>query len=275
MRQLDGHLQEGVFYRHWQPETPRAVILLAHGLGEHSGRYEDFARFFGERHIAVLAPDHVGHGRSPGRRAHVRRFSEFFGPLDVLREQIRKTYPGLPVFLVGHSMGGLIAARYLLSRRDGFAGAVLSAAALEVPEPPSTAAIWVNRLISLVWPSLGVMQLDASGISRDPAVVAAYRADPLVHTGKFSARLVTELFAAMQDVAERRGDIRLPLLVLHGEADSMTAPSGSTQFAAGVGSEDVTLKGYPGLYHEIFNEPERLEVLGDVHRWLLDHGINA
>jgi alpha-beta hydrolase superfamily lysophospholipase len=275
MRQLEGHLQEGVFYRHWQPEAPRAVILLAHGLGEHSGRYDDVARYFCERHVAVLAPDHVGHGRSPGRRAHVRRFSEFFGPLDVLREQIRKTYPGLPVFLVGHSMGGLIAARYLLSRRDGFAGAVLSAAALEVPEPPSTAAIWVNRLISLVWPSLGVMQLDAGGISRDPVVVAAYRADPLVHTGKFSARLVTELFAAMQDVAERRAGIRLPLLVLHGEADSMTAPAGSTHFAAGVGSEDVTLKRYPGLYHEIFNEPERLEVLGDVHRWLLDHGVDA
>lgn len=271
-RPVENRLQDGIFYRHWAPAQPRAVLLLAHGAGEHSGRYQAFAEYFCDRGIAVLAPDHRGHGESPGRRAHITRFSEFFAPLDVLREQIRREYPGLPVFLVGHSMGGLIAARYLPSRQDSFAGAVLSAPALEVPEPPSRFAIAINRLVSMIWPTLGVMQLDAAGLSRDPRVVAAYRADPLVHGGKFSARLVTELFGAMQDVARDRHGIRLPLLVMHGDADVMTSVDGSRHLAADVGSSDVTLKIYPGLYHEIFNEPERQVVLDDLHAWLWAHG---
>lgn len=272
---LESRLQDGIFYRHWSPGVVKAVILLAHGAGEHSGRYRAFAEYFCSRGIAVVAPDHRGHGESPGKRAHITRFSEFFAPLDVLFEQIRRDYPALPVFLVGHSMGGLIAARYLLSRQANFAGAVLSAPALEVPQPPSHAAIRVNRLISLLWPSLGVMQLDASGVSRDAGVVADYRADPLVHSGKFSARLVTELFGAMQDVERGRSAIKLPVLIMHGDADVMTAVNGSRQFAAQVGSADVALKIYPGLYHEIFNEPERESVLEDLHAWLRAHGADA
>ncbi|TCO73202.1 alpha-beta hydrolase superfamily lysophospholipase [Chromatocurvus halotolerans] len=274
-RLVENRLQDGIFYRHWSPPAPVAVLLLAHGAGEHCGRYRAFAEYFCARNIAVVAPDHRGHGESPGPRAHIRRFSEFFAPLDVLFEQIRRQYPSLPVFLVGHSMGGLIAARYLLSRQANFAGAVLSAPALEVPDPPSPIAIWVNRLISLVWPTLGVMQLDASGISRDAQVVADYRADPLVHSGKFSARLVTELFGAMQDVVRGRDTIRLPLLVMHGDADVMTAVDGSRHFADGVGSSDVTLRIYPGLYHEIFNEPEREAVLDDLYDWLRAHGVDG
>lgn len=274
-RLIENRLQDGIFYRHWAPPEPKAVILLAHGAGEHSGRYQAFADYFCSRGIAVLAPDHRGHGESPGPRAHIARFSEFFAPLDVLLEQSRLEYPGLPVFLIGHSMGGLIVARYLLSRQDNFAGAVLSAPALEVPDPPSRLAIWINRLISLIRPTLGVMQLDADGVSRDPQVVADYRADPLVHAGRFSARLVTELFKAMQDVERGRHGIRLPLLVMHGDADVMTAVDGSRHLAADVGSPDVTLKIYPGLYHEIFNEPERETVLGDLHAWLRAHGVDG
>lgn len=275
LRLVENRLQDGIFYRHWSPPSPTAVILLAHGAGEHGGRYQAFAEYFCARGIAVLAPDHRGHGESPGARAHITRFSDYFAPLDVLLEQIRREYPGLPVFLVGHSMGGLIAARYLLSRQDSFAGAVLSAPALEVPVPPSRIAIMVNRLIALVWPTLGVMQLDAAGVSRDPQVVANYRADPRVHSGRFSARLVTELFAAMQDVASRRRGIRLPLLVMHGDADVMTAVEGSRHLAEDVGSSDVTLKIYPGLYHEIFNEPERETVLADLNAWLQAHGAGG
>jgi len=275
LRLIENRLQEGIFYRHWSPQQPTAVILLAHGAGEHSGRYRAFAEYFGARGIAVVAPDHRGHGESPGVRAHITRFSDYFAPLDVLLEQIRGDYPHLPVFLLGHSLGGLIAARYLLSRQDSFAGAVLSAPALEVPVPPSRFAIQMNRLISLVWPTLGVMQLDDTGVSRDPQVVADYRADPLVHGGKFSARLVTELFRAMQDVALGRRGIRLPLLLMHGDADVMTAVDGSRHLAADVGSSDVTLKIYPGLYHEIFNEPERETVLKDLHAWLQAHGAGG
>ena len=264
-------LPDGTRYRHWTVANPVAVVLLAHGAGEHSGRYAAVAEWLNARAVAVLAPDHRGHGESPGVRAHIDRFGDFFGPLDALRELIAGDYPELPCFLVGHSMGGLIAARYLLDRQDRFTGAVLSGAALAVAEPPSPVAVWINRLLAALFPTLGVLQLDAGEISRDPDVVAAYRADPLVHTGKFSARFVVELFAAMGEVASRRGELRLPLLVMHGEADAMTAPAGSEAFVAGAGSGDKTLRLYPGLYHEIFNEPERETVLADLYDWLRAH----
>lgn len=261
-------LADGTFYSHWAVAEPLAVVLLAHGAGEHGGRYAGVAAWLGARGIAVLAPDHRGHGQSPGRRGHIDRFQDFFPPLDALREQIEASYPGRPCFLLGHSLGGLIAARYLLDRQDRFTGAALSGPALAVAEPPSALAIAINRFLAAVWPTLGVLQLDASGISRDPAVVAAYRADPLVHTGKFSARFVTELFAAMGEIEARRGELQLPLLVMHGEADAMTAPAGSGAFVAGAGSADKTLRLFPELYHEIFNEPEREAVLTTLHDWL-------
>ncbi|HKK23426.1 MAG TPA: lysophospholipase, partial [Pseudohaliea sp.] len=267
---VEERLTDGTFFRHWPVAVPVGVVLLAHGAGEHSGRYSGVAAWLKDRGIAVLAPDHRGHGESPGHRAHIDRFSDFFAPLDTLRDRIGEIYPDVPCFLVGHSMGGLIAARYLLDRQDRFTGAALSGAALAVAEPPSAVAIFINRLLAALFPTLGVLQLDASGISRDPEVVAAYRADPLVHTGKFSARFVVALFTAMGEVAARRGELRLPLLVMHGGADAMTAPAGSEDFVAGAGAKDKTLRLYPGLYHEIFNEPERETVLADLYDWLRD-----
>ena len=268
---VEGRLDNEVFYRHWPVAQARAVILLVHGLGEHSGRYQAFAEFMNAQRVAVVAPDHVGHGLSPGPRAFCRRAQDFMAPLDVLRDMIDEWYPGQPCFLVGHSMGGLIAARYLLDHQGEFAGAALSGAALEMTEPPSTITLWLSRLISLVWPTLGLLQLDATQVSRDPVVVQKYVDDPLVHSGKVASRLVTELFAMMDDVSAGRSRITLPMLVMHGEADAMTAAEGSRHFYQAIGSEDKTLSIYPGLYHEIFNEPERLQVMGELADWIVAH----
>lgn len=265
----EARLGSGIYYRHWRPDPPvRAVVLLVHGMGEHSGRYQGLADYLGERQIAVIAPDHLGHGESPGRRAHVSTFEDFMLPVAKLRDAIDDWYPGLPCFLVGHSMGGLIAARLLLEHQHRYRGAVLSGPALKVEPPPPRLQRLLIATLSRLWPGLGVLQLDADQVSRDPEVVARYRADPLVHDGKISARLVQQLFHSIDMVAQRRGDITLPLLVLHGDADSLTAPSGSEEFCAGVDSDDLQLKLYPGLYHEIFNEPERLQVLADLEQWL-------
>ena len=264
-------LAGGVFYRHWQPqESARAVILLVHGLGEHSGRYDDFARFFTDQGVAVVAPDHLGHGESPGVRAHIGSFAQFIEPLDELREAIGRWYPQAPCFLVGHSMGGLICARYLLDRQDWFEGAALSAAALQAATPPSTSSLMIIRLMTLIWPTLGVMQLDPAQVSRDPEVVQRYIDDPLVHSGKISAGLAHALFQTMAEVAAGSNSIRLPLLVMHGAADAMTAPAGSEAFYKAVSSSDKRLRIYPQLYHEIFNEPERLQVLGELRDWIVE-----
>ncbi len=265
----EGNLGGGNFYRHWRANEPaRAVILLAHGLGEHGGRYQSFAGFFGERGISVVAPDHMGHGASPGDRTHVHSFNDYLQPLDELRELVAGWYPGLPCILVGHSMGGLIAARYLLDHQSQFAAAALSGAALQAAEPPSAFAMLLARLFSRFLPKMGMLQLDATQISRDPEVVQDYLEDPLVHNGKASARLVVELFKEMERVERDQDKITLPIFVMHGSADAMTTSAGSDAYYQGISSPDKNLKIYDGLYHEIFNEPERLQVLGDLANWI-------
>lgn len=264
----EGTLPSGIFYRVWERENPRAAVLLAHGLGEHSGRYQHLAEALVSKGLSVWAPDHPGHGRSPGHRCHIDRFDEFFPALDALRDDIAKHDPELPCYLIGHSMGGLIAGSYLVRRQARFAGAAFSGAAFEVPEPPGALAVFVNKLISAVLPTLGVLQLDATEVSRDPEVVRRYQDDPLVHSGKISARLVVELFGAIADLEQKRATLTLPVLVMHGESDVMTPAAGSQRFFDAIGSTEKTLRLYPGLYHEIFNEPEKTEVIGELCDWL-------
>jgi alpha-beta hydrolase superfamily lysophospholipase len=263
-------LPSGVFYRVWNADEPRATVLIAHGLGEHSGRYQHVAEALVARGLSVWAPDHPGHGKSPGHRCHIRSFDDFFPALDALRDETAAAHPDLPCFLIGHSMGGLIAGCYLVRRQARFAGAAFSGAAFEVPEPPGAMAVFINKVIAALVPTLGVLQLDASEVSRDPEVVQRYRDDPLVHSGKISARLVVELFGAIADLAERRGSLNLPVLVMHGEADVMTPAGGSQRFFDAVSSAEKTLRLYPGLYHEIFNEPEKDQVIGELCDWLDD-----
>ena len=266
---IEGRLAGDIFYRHWRAQEPvKAVILLAHGLGEHCGRYHAFADYFLQRGVSVVAPDHLGHGASPGERTHIVEFEDFLRPLNELRELIGQWYPGLPCFLIGHSMGGLIAARYLLDHQDRFTGAALSGAALQAAEPPSAFAMFLARLFSRFLPKMGMLQLDATQISRDPQVVQDYLGDPLVHNGKATARLVVELVQNMETVERDRGKIQLPVIVMHGSDDAMTTSKGSEEFYKAVSSPDKTLKIYQGLYHEIFNEPERLEVMGDLAAWV-------
>ena len=264
-------LDSGVFYRRWNVETPRAVALIVHGLGEHSGRYQHVAEALAARNIASFAPDHPGHGLTPGHRCFINKFADFYPALDALREQIEADYPSVPCFIVGHSMGGLIAGGYLLENQSRFTGAAFSGAAFEVPVPPSGIAIFINKILASIVPKLGALQLDASEVSRDAEVVRRYQEDPLVHSGKITARLLVELFAAMENLEKRRSEILLPVLVMHGEGDVMAAVSGSQHFFDNVGSSDKTLRLYPGLYHEIFNEPEQAQVLGELADWLDAH----
>jgi acylglycerol lipase len=262
-----------LYHQAWLPDAPpKAVLLVVHGLAEHGGRYANLAGYFVPQGYAVHAIDHVGHGKSEGARVFVERFQDFLAPLDNLFGMVRDRHPGVPVFLVGHSMGGLIAATWLLDRQDDLAGAVLSGPSVKVPDNISTAVIVVGRILSRLLPGAGVIGLDARGVSRDPAVVQAYIDDPLVHTGKITARLGAELLKAMQRIGTEAHRIRLPILILQGGADKLVDPMGARVLHGLVRSPDKTLKIYEGLYHEIYNEPERAQVLEDVGAWLAARG---
>jgi len=258
--------------RAWLPETTaRAALLLVHGLGEHSGRYGHVADVFTANGYAVHAVDHVGHGRSEGTRGHADAFDQYVDGVDALLAHVRERHPDRPLFLVGHSMGGLIAAHYLLCNQSAFAGCVLSGPLIRSDAEPPRLVLGINRLVAAIAPKIGMLALDATAVSRDPAVVERYTSDPLVHHGKVSARLVHELFVAMAGAIDRAADITLPLLILHGGADRLTSLSGSELLHERVGSQDKTLTVFPGLYHEIFNEPERDRILAEAHAWIEAH----
>lgn len=257
-----------IFHQSWLPESePEAVILLVHGLAEHSGRYMNVVNHLVPQGFAVYTFDHPGHGKSEGRRKYVDDFDEYIHTLAVFSARVRAEYPQLPVFLIGHSLGGLIAVRYLLEHQHEFRGAVISAPAIKV-FGLSPALIWAGKLVSVVLPKLGLIPMKPDSVSRDPAVVKAYLDDPLVFKGKTTARLAAEILKNMHYVLQHAHKITLPLLIVQGDADVIVDPVGAQLLHDAVSSQDVKLNMYNGLYHEVFNEPEHADVLADVAEWL-------
>ncbi|MEI7673243.1 MAG: lysophospholipase [Deltaproteobacteria bacterium] len=269
---FNGVRDHRIYYQCWLPEAePKAVLLVVHGLAEHGGRYMNLVNHFLPLGYAVYAIDHLGHGRSEGTRVYVERFTDFTETISSIREMIRSWQKGKPVFLVGHSMGGLIGAIYLLSHQKELAGAILSGPAVKAPDNISAVTLFAGKVLSALIPKLGLIQLDAEGVCRDPAVVKAYMTDPLVYGGKVTARLGAEMIKAMGQTGAEASRITLPLLILQGGADRLVNPSGAQMLYDGVASADRKLILYEGFYHEVFNEPEHVRVLLDVEKWLAAH----
>lgn len=261
-----------IYYQSWLPDgEPRAILLIVHGLAEHCGRYANVVDHFVPQGYAVYGADHVGHGKSDGTRVHVKRFADFIDVLETYVDMVHEWQPGRPVFMIGHSLGALIGAVYLLDHHTESAGAILSGPLVKVPDSISPLTVLLSRLLSVLLPKLGVAGVDAKGVSRDPAVVTAYVNDPLVHTGKTTARLGCEILRAMRRVASEAPNITLPLLVLQGSEDRLVPPDGAEMLYRLVGSVDKTLRIYDGLHHEVYNEPEHPRVLADVAAWIEKH----
>jgi acylglycerol lipase len=250
---------------------PRGVLLIVHGLGEHSGRYGNVVNHFVPLGYAVYGIDHFGHGKSEGERVYVKRFDDYTNTLKVYFDMIREWQPDKSIFLVGHSMGGLIGAVYLLDHQAELAGAVLSGPAVKIPSHVTPFILFMGKILSALIPRLGLVGLEADGVSRDPSVVQAYVSDPLVHRGKMTARLAAEMLKAMQTITAQAARITLPILIVQGSADRLINPEGARMLYDGVSSVDKEIKIYDGFYHEVFNEPERDKVLHDVELWLEAH----
>ncbi len=258
-----------IFRQSWQPDvSARAVILLAHGLSEHSSRYQGFVDRFVPQGFAIYSWDHPGHGRSGGDRKYVNHFSDFTNVLTDYLDVIKQQHPDLPIYAFGHSMGGLITTHYLLEHQQAFRGAILSAPALKVFGGVSTLTLLGGRLLSKICPKFRIKSIDGDYISRDPKVVEDANSDPLNEKGSTSIRLLAELVGAMQRVERDAHRITLPILILQGTGDRIIDPAGAELLYQKVSSKDKTLKHYPGLYHELLNEPEKDDVLNDIEAWL-------
>lgn len=261
--------EKNIYYQFWLPDGDvRAVIMVVHGLGEHSGRYMNVVNRFVEKGFAIYGLDHEGHGKSEGGREFVNKIEDFTETLYTYFQMIQNWQTDKPIFILGHSMGGLISSLFLLDHQDELKGAILSGPAVKIPDNISGLTIFLGKVFSTILPKLGLIGLDVEGISRDPKVVEAYVNDPLVFKGKTPARLAAELLKGMQRVEQEAPSIILPMIILQGGEDRLVDPAGASMLFEKIASSEKTLKVYDGYYHEVYNEPEKEQVLDDVEAWL-------
>lgn len=262
-----------LYYQAWLPPAglpKKAVLINLHGLGDHSGLYPTLANHFPGRGIALYAYDMRGNGRSPGQRAYLRGWHEYRGDLHAFVERVRKWEGDPPLFILGNSLGGLVVLDYALHYPAGLRGVIAAAPPLgEVGVPPFLMTL--GRIMSWIWPRFSLeVGMDLSGLARDPAVADTILSDPLFHR-RGTARLSTEVTAAIQRVQARAETFSVPLLILHGSADRMVPPDGSRRFFSRVEQTDRELKEYAGAYHGLFADRGHEEVLKDTERWIEGH----
>lgn len=261
-----------LYLRRHELESPRGEILIAHGFGEHSGRYAALTDHLSNHNYSVTAYDHRGHGLSDGLPGHVESFNEYDEDLARIITSVRSRSKAKSLFLIGHSMGGLIALRYMARRDGALTGAIISAPLIEVAVPVPAHKLMIARVSARMAPRMRLNnEINPSNLSRDPEVGRAYAADPLVNR-KVSAKWFAEATRAMEEVAEWAPRIMTPMLVMHGTDDRLASVEATRRTFELIKSPDKELVIYPGYYHELFNEPEKQEVFERVTEWLGKRG---
>ena len=256
-----------LFYRSWRPAgTPRAIVAIVPGFNSHSGYYDQVGEELGRRQLAVCAVDLRGRGQSPGERFYVERFSDYVNDVHAFVTSARERDPGLPVFLLGHSAGGVVACLYALEHQQELAGLICESFAFKVPAPDI--ALAVLKGVAHIAQHVHVLKLKNEDFSRDPAVVARMNADPLIANESQPSQTVAEMIRADAHLEESFGQITLPVLILHGTHDHATRYQGSQQFHQSAGSADKTLKLYEGAYHDLLNDTDRDLVMRDIMSWI-------
>jgi alpha-beta hydrolase superfamily lysophospholipase len=261
-----------LYCQSWLPDSAtRAAILIVHGLGEHSGRYVNVINALVPLGYAIYGFDFRGHGRSPGQRGHINSWSEYLDDISAYLKLVHANHPGAPVFLYGHSLGGSITLSYIAERPQGLHGAIASAPAIEQINVASPVTVMMARILSGVYPSMSFkISIITSDLTRDPAVIQATDADPLIHrvaSARFGAEALKHN-ALLEAHPER---VTVPVLFLHGEDDHIVSINGTRRVYESAGSKDKTFITYPGSFHEVHNDLDYQKVLEDVSAWLEQH----
>jgi len=256
-----------IFFRSWRPTAkPRGVVVVVPGFNSHSGYYGWVADQFVARGLAVYAVDLRGRGKSDGERFYVQQFADYVSDASGLVALAKSREPGLPVFLLGHSAGGVVACTYALEHQAELAGLICESFAFQVPAPDF--ALAVLKGLSHIAPHAHVLPLKNEDFSRDPKVVAAMNADPLIAHETQPTQTVAAMVRADERLKQEFPLITLPVFILHGTADKATRPSGSQAFYDAAGSTDKTLKLYDGGFHDLLNDTDRETVMADITRWV-------
>ena len=261
-----------LYCQSWRPpEAPRAALAIVHGFGEHSGRYMNVVRHLVPRGFAVHGFDLRGSGRSPGQRGHVDDWGEFRGDVHAFLATVGSEEPGRPLFLMGHSMGGLIVLDHVLRDPSGLKGLIVSGPSLEPVGVAKPYLVAIARLLSRVWPRFSLdVGLEVAAVSRDPAVVEAFERDPL-RNSRGSVRWGTESLAVIAWIKAHAADLAIPLLMVQGGADRLVSPAGTRAFFDAVTFPDKEIHVYEDGYHEPHNDVDHERVLSDVASWLDRH----
>ena len=259
-----------LYYQSWHPpDLAKAVVVVVHGHGGHSGIFTRLVEYLVDRDYIIYSFDLRGHGRSPGQRGYINCWAEYRADLAAFLQLVRTQESQLPLFLIGQSMGGTIALDYLLKESPQIQGLVLMSPALGLNVSPWK--LLIGRMLSGIRPHFALdAGIDLSTGSRDPEVVAAYAQDTLRHS-QGTARLATELLKTIDWVNAHADELQLPLLVLHGGSDRVTPLASSRAFVERVTIADKKLREYPDSYHELHNDLNYLEVLADINDWLEKH----
>lgn len=255
----------------WLPiGDTKAIVVIVHGISEHIGRYRHVANGLKQQGYAVYGLDHRTHGKSEGEpRVYITDFDQVVTDLKKFVDTIHQ--PNKKIFIYGHSMGSFISLNYLLKYQHELAGFISSGCPIQIDTQFSPLIAQIGNFLNAFAPTLPLIPLELDAISRDPAVVAAYKADPLVHANRVRVRMAVGYNNALKPLRQRLPELRLPMLILHGGGDKTAPVSGSQLLYEKASSIDKILKIYPGLYHEIHNEPEQNIVLGDIGSWLNEH----
>ncbi len=256
-----------IFYRWWQPMAARAVLVIVPGFNSHSGYYDGAGKALSHAGIMAYALDLRGRGQSDGERFYVDSFADYVSDVDAVMQAVRARHPGLPIYLMGHSAGGVVAWLYALDHGAGIAGLVSESFAFQLPAPDF--ALAVLKGLSHLAPHARVLALKHADFSRDATVVGAMEADPLIAHETQPTKTLAAIARADERLKAEFGRLVMPVLILHGTADNAAKSSGSAFAFAHVGSSDKTIKLYEGVYHDPINDLGRETVLADIESWIL------